>query len=254
MWYMVKQTHRFVESMSDAPILILTAIRLEAQPLAERLGLTAEPREPGEPECYTGQTPFGPCVLGVSCMGPRNASSAAATLIDRHNPQLVVIAGLAGALSAALQIGDLVIPERIIDSVTGKVYERAASIKKTGRLVTIDRVATRPADKRDLQDRYEAAAADMESAAVARVCETHDIPWLCVRTISDTADQRLPSGIDRLVKPDGSADLGRSIGYALTHPHDIPALIRLGRDTRLATETLADALPGLISQALGSST
>ena len=235
--------------MSDAPVLILTAVRPEAKPLVERLSLRAVETGDQPQRIFEGETGFGSCTLAVTGMGPRAASSVATRMIEPTRPRLVVIAGLAGALSGALQPGDLVIPERVIDSVTGRIYERAASIKKTGRLVTVDRVVTRPTDKASLRDRFEAAAADMESAAIAAVCESQGIPWLCVRAISDSASQRLPARIDRLVDDEGTPLLGRAIGHAITHPMDIPALIRLGRQTRLATETLAESLPGLITQA-----
>ncbi len=236
-------------AMSERPVVILAAVLPEVRPLIERWGLSRVDGEAGE-HVYEGETPVGRVVLRIMGVGPSIAKATANAMIEAHEPRLVVCIGLAGALSRALGAGDLVVPERVIDSVTGGVFERPTSSWSSGCLLTIDRIVTRPEDKAALHARFEAAAVDMESAAVAKACEGRGVAWLCVRAISDTADQRLPAKVGRLVNADGTPNLGRAIGHALTHPHDLRALVRLGRHTRRAAAALADALPGLIKQAL----
>lgn len=236
--------------MSERPVVILAAVLPEVQPLIDRLGLSRVEGEAGE-HVYRGDTQLGPVVLRVMGVGPSTAKATAKAMIEAYHPRLVACTGLAGALSRALRAGDLVVPEQVIDSVTGKVYERPTSVRTNGRLLTVDRIITRPEDKAALHTEFEAAAADMESAAVAKACDDLSVPWLCVRAISDAAGQRLPKRIGQLVNPDGTPNLGRAIGHALTHPYDVPALVRLGRHTKRAAAALADALPHLVEQAAG---
>lgn len=228
--------------MSPARVVIFCAVLAEARPLIGRLGLRRVESDDEGPAVYQGAD----VMLIVSGVGPRRASSAASAVLTEALPELAVVTGFAAALSPALGVGDLVIPDEVVDSITGKTHERTAHHGSLGRLVSVDRVLTRPADKAALHDRFGAGAADMESAAVVGVCRGRDVPWLCVRVISDTADQRLPAGLEDIIDEEGSAKPGAAIGYALTHPFDIAALVRLGRGAHRAAETLADAVPGMI--------
>jgi hypothetical protein len=83
---------------------------------------------------------------------------------------------------------------------------------------------------------------DMETAAVAEVCEVRGVPWSVVRAISDRAsDGSVDAEIFGLSNQDGSANLPAVARYELRHPGAVPRLVRLARGSKLATERAADA-------------
>jgi adenosylhomocysteine nucleosidase len=83
-------------------------------------------------------------------------------------------------------------------------------------------------------------AVDMETVAIAKVCEERGTPWSAVRAISDPADDdSVDTDVIGLVKPDGSPDVGKSIRYLLRHPWRLPKLAALGRDATAAATAAA---------------
>ena len=60
-----------------------------------------------------------------------------------------------------------------------------------GRLVTVDRIAGTPAEKRSLAQQFGAAAVDMESSEVALRCAKKGVPFGCLPRISDDVDTAL---------------------------------------------------------------
>jgi hypothetical protein len=83
---------------------------------------------------------------------------------------------------------------------------------------------------------------DMETAAIAEVCEERGVPWSVVRAISDRAsDGSVDADIVGLSHQDGTANLPAVTRYLVRHPGAVPRLVRLARESKLATERAADA-------------
>jgi hypothetical protein len=84
---------------------------------------------------------------------------------------------------------------------------------------------------------------DMETAAIAHSCERRGIPWSVHRAISDRAtDGPLVADAFSLAHQDGRPNWSAVTSYFVRHPRRIPAMTRLGRGTRLATERAVDAV------------
>ncbi|MBI1371301.1 MAG: hypothetical protein GC159_00870 [Phycisphaera sp.] len=241
--------------MADTELLIMTAVRAEADPIIRRLELQAE---------RFGVRGFGGAsvlhrrgrvILCVTGMGAAMATSGIEWALSAIEPRPVLIVGVSGALDPAMKVGDVVTATRVIDDATGEVFASSGAAgggadadANDGRtLVTVAAVAATPDAKAALRQRTGADLVDMESAAIARVCQQRGLAWTCVRAISDAANDTLPPGVERLVRPDGRANLSAAIVYALTHPHRIPGLSRLGRNTSIAAVKLADRVAGLCS-------
>jgi adenosylhomocysteine nucleosidase len=85
-------------------------------------------------------------------------------------------------------------------------------------------------------------ALDMETAAIAAVCDERGVPWSVFRTISDrSGDGLADEAILGLAHPDGSPNLRAVARFVLRHPARIPHLVRLGRDAAAATKAAASA-------------
>ncbi len=92
----------------------------------------------------------------------------------------------------------------------------------------------------------------METAAIAAVCEERGIPWSVFRAVSDrTADGDVDDEVFHLSHQDGTPDGKAVAAYVLRHPGRIPALARMAKGSRLATERAASAAIAAVS-ALGA--
>jgi adenosylhomocysteine nucleosidase len=184
--------------------------------------------------------------------GAKAAEEGAGELCDALRPVALIGAGVAGALTPSLRLGDLVVGRRIRDSRgeapppnPGFVDRGVRAGALAGTLVTIERPAVGPSEKAALAvalDGEGPGAADMESAAWARAAANRGIPYLVVRSISDTADEEIPSYLARCVGADGRIRRAAVLGYSLTRPGTIPALLRMRKRMQACGEGLASFL------------
>jgi|GEM_PF-421124 len=194
-----------------------------------------------------------PAAVATVGVGPRRAGDATAALVDRLAPSWVVVTGIAGAIDARLQIGDVVEPDVVVDARSGKRYlphgarslrDRGESGRESGApgdltappptapaLVTVEGLGG--ADSLPAELAAGAGVVDMETAAIAEVCETRGIPWNVIRAVSDRPGT-LTTAITGLVDPHGRVRAGALVRLVITEPRQAIALARLGTDTRRA--------------------
>jgi len=181
-------------------------------------------------------------------MGPPLARAATARLFDEMVPEQgrvdhVMIAGICGGLDPNIEVGTLLNPEVVVDFSTGASYRHdpPGFVPRAGKLVTTEEVTLDPGlSRRFLEEGC--LGVDMESSAVAEVCEAHGCPWSVYRCIGDRfIDGLLDQRIVALTKPDGSGDRA-AIGRLLAaEPELASRLERLGRDATTAARLAAEA-------------
>jgi adenosylhomocysteine nucleosidase len=143
--------------------------------------------------------------------------------------------GFCGALDPALRIGDIV--------VSGEVPKGLGASFVRGDVVSVDRVAITAREKCDLRAATGAAVVEMESAAVAQKAREWDVPFGCIRVVSDAAGDDLPLDFNQYRDADGRFERTRIALAALGRPFTVlPGLMRLDRDCRRAAERLGDFL------------
>ena len=113
-------------------------------------------------------------------------------------------------------------------------------------LATSPRVADE-AEKRRLAATYKAALVDMEAAAIARLAAMRGIPFYCIKGVSDGFDEKLPD-LNRFLTPDGRFQTVRFALYALIRPWYWPALVRMGENSRKASQSIAKSLLELLDE------
>lgn len=86
-----------------------------------------------------------------------------------------------------------------------------------------------------------ALAADMESYGVGEAALAAHVPFAALRVVADTAGDELPEIALHAIAPDGSLELGETLGRILKNPAQIPGLLKLGRSAARARNRL-DAL------------
>jgi purine-nucleoside phosphorylase len=103
-------------------------------------------------------------------------------------------------------------------------------------------VATTVAEKSALRAQTGADVVEMESAVIARVCRVSGVECVTLRAISDTAHEDLPLDFNTLMTPEENLNPFKLALAVLKAPQKIPALIRLGKNSALAAERLANVL------------
>lgn len=222
-------------------IAVLAPMRSELRPLRRPLSLRREAA--GHGRLYRGTAGGAEIVATVTGIGTAAAAAAAERVLDAGPIERLVVVGIAGGIGASVAIGDLVVPERVLDLASGATYRPAhfGDVAPRGTLVTSDRLVT---DRGTIEglERQGAIAIDMETAAVAAVCERRKCPWSVYRAISDRADDgSMDAAVLALAGPDGSGDAAAVLRFALTRPWRLSQLARLGRDSRRAAATAARA-------------
>lgn len=147
-----------------------------------------------------------------SGIGKVNAAVATLTLIENFHPALVMNTGVAGGTGNGASILDVVVGTRIAyhDCWCGpgtewgeaagcpRYFESVPEIArlsflaenprvKKGLIASGDIFVSRPEDVNRIKSLFpDVMAVDMESAAIAQVCNIKSVPFFCIRVVSDT--------------------------------------------------------------------
>lgn len=197
------------------PIVILSGI-------AEELSYVLDAMS-GRQRAYWGKTEISRGRLGdnevvafPTGVGKVRASSATQYAIDYFAPAAVLLIGAAGALAADLAPGDVVVGNQVIEydfdsqrlarkpraqtrswqadpAIAKGLVDAAERVGCTGHvrvgtILTGDQVVADAGHRDQLREMFLGDCVEMESAAVAAVCDQNEIPFAAVRIVSDHAD------------------------------------------------------------------
>ena len=191
---------------------IIIAMDKEFRRISELLdGLDVE--LDGGRKFVTGTLGENELVLHQCGIGKVNAAIGASEMIRRYNPDLLVSTGCAGGGRTDMEVMDIVAStelayhdvycgEAMGKTVYGQVQgmparysspsdlvEKAKSLSPrvhAGLIVTGDWFVDSKEKMREIVSHFpEAAAVDMESAAIAQTCHIYGIPFISFRVISD---------------------------------------------------------------------
>jgi len=194
--------------------------------------------------------------LACTGSGPCRAARGLDRLLEEQPAPLVIGAGIAGALTPGLALGDVVVARRVRDrdgEAPGSDEGWRARAERLGArpavAVSVDRVVTRPADRLALARDVPAGTAgtvDMESAAWTRATGTRRVPCLVLRAVSDLSSEALPDYLGMCLDGDGGLSRSRVAAQALARPGSLRVLLRLRGQAREAAERLASFLERLL--------
>ncbi len=178
-------------------------------------------------EFHEGHIAGVPVVVVRCGIGKVNAAMITQTVIDRFGATHVINTGVAGALDASLEVGDIVVSVDAVQhdmDVTGLGYVRGLVPEMTnltieggkaffeaderlralvvkaaaeaapevtaieGRIASGDLFVCEDADRKRILDTFGAHCCEMEGAAIAQVCWRNGVPFVIVRAMSDKAD------------------------------------------------------------------
>ncbi len=197
-------------------IAIMGAMREEIDPLLDKIG-NYKVQEYADNKFYTAKYKGLDLVIAYSKIGKVFASLTAGVMIERYGAKTLLFSGVAGAINPKLQIGDLITATSLcqhdVDITAfghpngfipeGKVFiksdkkllaiskEVAKELNKKlfeGVIATGDQFVANPDRKDWIEKTFNADAIEMEGASVAVVCDSLNVPFFILRSISDAAD------------------------------------------------------------------
>lgn len=174
-----------------------------------------------ELEIIIGNIQNKPCIITKCGVGKVNSARTTQILIDNFQIEYIINIGSAGSLKENLKIGDIIIGKELIQhdfDITafghekgyitdiGKTfYSDEKLIQKTKKVIPIilnqveakvgliasgDIFCTSEAMKEKIKTKFNADCVEMEGAAIAQVCNLDNIPFLCIRAISDSPNEK----------------------------------------------------------------
>jgi adenosylhomocysteine nucleosidase len=177
----------------------------------------------------------------AACAGAgQDAATRAFAAIEAGGPiDLVFSIGWAGALHADIAPGTAHNVAGVLDVRTGERFRCDAGAGDLW-LATSPTVANE-AEKRRLTSADQAALVDMEAAAIARLAAMRGIPFYCIKGVSDGLTDHLPD-FNRFISPQGRFHLARFTLFAILRPWYWPALLRMGENSKQASQSIAESL------------
>ena len=188
---------------------------------------------------------LGTAVVAIGGVGRNAAQRAVEVLIVEYSPRLIVSAGVAGALSPKLRVGDVVCAREVVDADSGLHFATSGG---EGVVVTVSAVSG-PEAKRMLAQRWKADVVDMEAAAVGAAAQASGIEFAAIKAISDELDFVLPP-LGKFVDGEGKFHTLGFVAYVALRPRWWKAVRQLNVNTRVAAAHLGDALSHLTDQEL----
>ena len=212
-----------------------------------------------------------PIVMVANGPGPKLAGWAAEIARKHQELRGLVSIGFCGALNPALEPCDIFVATEVVTSsrddkgVIGQplAYARGSvtpgsvmpgsvtpgsvargsvtgGLVRTGKLLSIDRVVSTAKEKADLHQSG-VDAVEMEAAAVGAKAAEWNLPFFCIRVVTDTAAESFPLDFNQMRDADGRFSRIKILAAALRRPGSVlPGLLKLNKRSKDASQALGD--------------
>jgi nucleoside phosphorylase len=236
-------------------VAILVALGLEAAPLVDRLHNPIKLTAANGLKIAIGQLKERRVAVVTTGVGSDAAIRGTRLTIEGHRPGLLVAAGLCGGLAPDLERGRVVVGTTVMrpggrplaaPDLTGLL---ATARLRTASVVTADRVVDTPEAKRELRGATAGDIVDMESWYIAEAAEAAGTRWAIVRSVSDTADERIPPDVAKLASVTHPARLaGAAARLLFFRTSAISDLAELREHACSAADRLAEAVDVMLGR------
>lgn len=216
--------------MSVQTIAVVGAMEQEIELLRESMA-DVKHVSFGKFSAYEGELAGKRTVLVLSGIGKVNAAVSTSWVIHQFAPDCVINTGSAGGLGKGLKVGDVVIGETVAHHdvdvtafgyVRGQVpqlpavfasdanlirqAEKAAQVFEgaavtQGLIVSGDRFVHSSEGVAEIRSHFpEVKAVEMEAAAIAQTCHQLEVPFVIIRAVSDSADEKADISFEEFLK------------------------------------------------------
>jgi len=217
----------------------------------------------GAAEAYFAE--IGGAEVGVVLTGAGSRQAAlAVSKVSWGEPdtmQFCISSGLAGALKPDYRVGQVLAARTIVAEsapagASGRMMESSAALVSfaaecgailVDRFYSAERAIATAHEKRHLAESSGCDAVEMESFQVLFKARTDGIPAVAIRSISDAVDEDMPLDMNEVFTERGEVSIPRVLGQVALRPQSLPGLVRLGRNSKQAAESLAKFLDCYIS-------
>lgn len=150
-------------------------------------------------------------IVVKSNVGKVNSSRVCQMLIDKFNIDLVINVGTAGSVDNKLEIGDIVVADRLVqyDFDVTAFGRKIGEIENIGEYIEVnnnlfnlfenidvnigciasgDKFIVNREEKDNIRNIFNALCIEMEGASIAQVCFLDKVPFLVIRSITDKLD------------------------------------------------------------------
>ena len=216
--------------MSVQTIAVVGAMEQEIELLRESMA-NVKHVSFGKFSAYEGELAGKRMVLVLSGIGKVNAAVSTSWVIHQFAPDCIINTGSAGGLGKGLKVGDVVIGETVAHhdvEVTAFGYvwgqvpqlpaafasdenlirqaEKAAQVFEgaavtQGLIVSGDRFVHSSEGVAEIRSHFpEVKAVEMEAAAIAQTCHQLEVPFVIIRAVSDSADEKADISFEEFLK------------------------------------------------------
>lgn len=169
-------------------------------------------------EFYVGNINGTAVVIAEAGIGKVNAAVTAQTMILKYNTKYIINIGVAGGLNSTLNIGDIVVADKVVEHdmdttpcgddpgyITGINMSYMPCDKRLtdlltecsselgihtiiGTIASGDQFICTDSQRKKIIDTFNASAAEMEGASIGHVCTMNNVSFAVLRAISDNAN------------------------------------------------------------------
>ena len=245
-------------------ILVTFALEPEFAPW-RRLRHFEETNTPSGSAVFVADIAGATVYVALTGMGRDSAARNVYSLMlgELECPGFCISAGLAGSLRSGFNPGQILAAQSVYSETMRAGYPShevrsdsalLALAEKHGatvvpRFCTSDHIIATAEEKSSLA--RIASAVDMESWEVLRESGAWGVKAVAIRAISDAANETLPFDFSSLLDSRGNVIRSKMALAIARAPHKLPALIRLGRNSRRAASALAAFLDSLVGDLAG---
>ncbi len=251
--------------MDHGIIGLIAAMPEEIRPLLRRVGKYRREKIDGF-EVFRFTYGREKVLLVRSGMGLANAAAAAHILI-KAKPCIILNFGFCGAVKPGPQVGDIMVAQRILlnrenlfSPQSGIVEEDARLLARSladvlhgrdcrvhgGTFVTAAEIRNKAEMARLVPPWAPNPVLEMETAAVAKAAAQESVPFLAVRGVSDDAGEELGFSISDLTDDRLRIKIGKVLLTLARKPWIVGQMLRLAKNSRLAGENLTLAIAALL--------
>ncbi len=227
----------------------------EMKPVLRALGLGV--RTSGDAGYTRGVYRGVTVITAVTKMGLVAAQRTTEELFSHVGADIdhLFVVGIAGANDPQLKIGEVIAPTYVVDERDGipRFPVNLSNVPSSGVIYSTDQLFYSKEHLAMLQEKN-VSLVDMESGAIAAVCERHNCPFTIVRAVSDRVARHAENyDVFHLAHDDGSPNYLAAIRYILRRPWKVAYLISMGLGANKAIKSssseLVKAIDALLSRA-----
>lgn len=205
-------------------VCVIGAMECEIKKIKEKLNNIEEIKY-NSFNFYKGKVNNKTVILAQSGVGKVAAASCTQLIIDKYNPDYIINTGVAGGLADNLNIGDIVIADKLVQhdfnatdlgyargyicnginsdeptyfyadkdlikELENKLNENLPELKyHIGTIASGDEFIGNIKKNLEIKTLFNATAVEMEGAAIAHCATLNNIPFITIRAISDLAKE-----------------------------------------------------------------